>query len=172
MQNEIMPKDEPESNAVPNGAQAGPPPGSQGPETMQVILGLQSGSLSESVDELVPKALQGTKIFPKSAQIAKELRANLGYGAVELRPGLAFLHQRVDKLAAPRAAFGISREGLDPGVRLHEKIFLVVLFLKPARDFGFDIPLWARKTFCNEGTRRRLRAAQTEEAVLRILQST
>ncbi|MCR4296273.1 MAG: hypothetical protein NUW21_12115 [Elusimicrobia bacterium] len=134
-------------------------------------MGLESGSLMEAVGELVSRALQGTKAFHKRVQIAKDLRGNLGYGAVELRRGLAFIRQRVEKLAEPHAALGISRDGLDPEVRLQGRVFVVVLFLKPAQDFGFDIPLWAMKKFRAESTIRKLRTAPDPGAVSRILRA-
>jgi hypothetical protein len=171
MRDEIKADEEPAPEALPGGARTEAPHGVQGSGKIRIILGLKSASLSEAVDELVLKALLGTKNSPRSAQIAKDLRRNLGYGAVELRRGLAFIHQRVDKLTEPRASLGISREGLDPGVRLQEKIFVVVLFLKPAHDFGFDIPLWARKKFCSERTSAQLRTATDLDAVHRILLS-
>ncbi|MBI4375121.1 MAG: hypothetical protein HY549_01600 [Elusimicrobia bacterium] len=139
---------------------------------MSVVLELKSRGLAQAVDELVPKALQGTKVFLKSAQIAKNLQGNLGYGAVEFRRGLAFLHAKVDELSEPRASLGISQDGLDPGVRAQERVFVVVLFLKPPRDPGFEVPLWARRKLCNERTIYRLRTAPDLDAVLHILRST
>ena len=106
---------------------------------------------------------------PSGLRSVGRLPVILGYGAVELRRGLAFIRQRVEKLAEPRAAPGISRDGLDPEVRLQEKVFVVVLFLKPAQDFGFDIPLWAMKKFRAENTIRKLRATLNPGAVARIL---
>lgn len=170
---EIKPQDTtPASEPPPGESQAEPPRGLQGLTKMSVILGMKSRALLDAVEELVPKALQGTKAFLKSAQIAKNLQGSLGYGAVEFRRGLAFLHLRIEELAEPRASLGISRDGLDPGVRVQERVFVVVLFLKPARDPGFDIPLWARKKLCNERTIYKLRTATDLDAVFQVLQAT
>lgn len=147
-----------------------PQPSPQGLTKMSVALGLKSRALSEAVDELVPKALQGTRSFLRSAQIAKDLQRNLGNGAVEFCRGLAFLYMRLDGLAEPRASLGISRDGFEPSVCMQERVFVVILFLKPVRDPGPDIPLWARKKLCSEGTIYKLRTAPDLDSVLRILQ--
>lgn len=165
------PADEPatESPPVSRGGQDELPGGAYGLTKVSIVLGLKSRTLSEAVDEVVPKALHGTKAFVKSAEIAAALKGNLGYGAVEFRRGLAFLHQGVEELDAPRASLGISRDGLDPGVRSQERIFVVALFLKPARALGFDIPLWARRKLSDERTIYKLRTAADLDAVLQAL---
>lgn len=168
-------KEEPSSNpssGQPEGEQGKPSEDSSGFTKVSIALGLKSRTLLEAVDELVPKALHGTKAFLKSAETAKALKANLGYGAVEFRHGLAFLHHRSEEFAESRASLGISRDGLDPGVHIQQRIFVVALFLKPSRDPGFDIPLWARRKLCNERTTYRLRTATDLAVVLGILQST
>lgn len=146
-----------------------PADGTYGLTKVSIALGLKARALPEAVDELVPKALQGTKAFLKSAEIAKALKENMGYGAVEFRRGLAFLHHRVDALSEPRASLGIARDGLDPGIRVQERIFVVALFLKPARDPGFEVPLWARRKLCNENAIYKLRTAENLDAVLQVL---
>lgn len=156
---------------TPPSAQAEPASDSHALTKASIILGLKSRALPEAVDELVPKALQGTPTFLKSSEIAHALREDLGFDSVEFRRGLAYLHRSVDVLLEPRAALGISRDGLDPGARIRERVFVVALFLKPAREAGFAIPLWARRKLSNERTIFKLRKAADVDAVLQILQS-
>lgn len=163
----VKPPPEPADGGVP------PEPSDEVPglTKMSVILRLKSRALGPAVDELVPRALHGTKAFLKCGAIAKDLRGSLGFGAVEFRRGLALLHARVEDLAEPRASLGISRDGLDPDAGVQERVFVVVLFLKPAREPGFDIPLWARRKLSNEHAIFKLRTADDLDVVFKVLRT-
>ncbi|MBI5244079.1 MAG: zf-TFIIB domain-containing protein [Elusimicrobia bacterium] len=148
------------------------PPGLLGLTKISIILNLKSASLTEAVQELVPKALHGTgNAFLESAKIAGALGEGIADGrCVEFHKGLAFLHLRVDELRESRAAVGVSADGLSAGGNAQGRVFVAALFLKPRLESGGDVPHWARKKFSDERTIYRLRTASDLEAVFKLLQ--
>ena len=135
-----------------------------------IILPLKSATLSDAVAELVPRALRGAgDIFLRSAKIAESLKKGLNLRAVEYHHGLAFLHHRLRESPGQRMALGISPDGLQPEGNIETRIFVVALFLRPMREPGYDIPLWARRTMCNDKMIYQLRTAPDITAVLEVL---
>jgi hypothetical protein len=135
-----------------------------------IILPLRSATLRDAVDELVPRALHGAGgIILRSAKIAESLKKGLNLRSVEYHHGLAFLHHRLRESPGPRMALGISRDGLQPEGSIETRIFVVALFLRPVREPGYDIPLWARRTMCNDKMIYQLRTAPDMATVLKVL---
>ncbi|MCX5794394.1 MAG: hypothetical protein NTY77_02715 [Elusimicrobia bacterium] len=135
-----------------------------------IILPLKSATLRDALDELVPKALHGAgDIILRSAKIAESLKKGLDLRSVEYHPGLAFLHHRLRESVGQRVALGISPVGLQPEGDIENRIFVVALFLRPIREPGYDIPLWARRTMCNDKTIYQLRTAPDADTVLKVL---
>jgi hypothetical protein len=117
----------------------------------------------------VPKALHGAgDAFLHSARIAESLKKGLTLQSVEYHHGLAFLHHRLKESPGPRMAMGISPNGLQPEAGGDARIFVVALFLRPTREPGYDIPLWARRTMCNDKMIYQLRTAPDIPAALKV----
>lgn len=134
-----------------------------------ILLPLKAATLREAVDELVPKALHGAgDIILKSAKIAESLKKGLDLQSVEYHHGLALLHHRLRESTGPRMALGISPNGLQSEEDAGSRIFVVALFLRPAREPGYEIPLWARRTMCNDKVIYQLRTAPDIPAVLKV----
>ncbi|MCX5795217.1 MAG: hypothetical protein NTY77_06980 [Elusimicrobia bacterium] len=135
-----------------------------------IILPLKSATLRDAVDELVPRALHGAgDIFLRSARIAESLKKGIDLRAVEYHRGLAFLHHRLRESLGQRMALGISRNGLQPEGDIENRIFVVALFLRSTREPGYDIPIWARRTMCNDKMIYLLRTAPDVTTVLQVL---
>ena len=135
-----------------------------------IILPLKSATLRDAVDELMPRALHGAgDIILRSAKIAESLKKGISLRSVEYHRGLAFLHHRLRESPGQRMAMGISPDGLQPEGSTDGRIFVVALFLKPTREPGYDIPLWARKIMCNDRMIYKLRTAPDIPAVLKEL---
>jgi len=135
-----------------------------------IILPLQSATLRDAVDELMPKALHGAgDVFLKSAKIAESLKKSLGPRCVESHHGLVFIHHRLKDISGPRMALGISPTGLQPEGEGGTAVFVAALFLSPLHEQGGDIPLWAKKTMCDERMIYQLRTAPDLAAVLALL---
>jgi hypothetical protein len=134
-----------------------------------ILLPLRSATLRDAVDELVPRALHGAgDIIRRSAKIAESLKQGLNLQSVEYHHGLAFLHHRLKESPGPRMAMGISPNGLQPEGGSDARIFVVALFLRPLREPGYDIPLWARRTMCNDKMIYQLRTAPDITWVLKV----
>jgi hypothetical protein len=134
-----------------------------------ILLPIKSVTLREAVDELVPKALHGTgDVFLHSAKIAESLKKGLDLQSVEYHHGLAFLHHRLRESSGHRMALGISPNGLQGEGGSESRIFVVALFLRSTREPGYDIPLWARRSMCNDKMIYQLRTAPDIPAVLKV----
>jgi hypothetical protein len=133
-----------------------------------IILPLRSATLRDAIDELVPKALHGAgDIILKSAKIAESLKKGLGVRSVEYHHGLAFLHHRLRESPGQRMALGIAPTGLQAEEGVEARIFVVALFLRPVREPGYEIPLWARRIMCNDKMIYQLRTAPDISAVVK-----
>ncbi|MFA5138988.1 MAG: hypothetical protein WC728_07135 [Elusimicrobiota bacterium] len=140
--------------------------GLSGLSRMSILIGLGPIDLAEAAKRLVPKALHGAgKVFSRSAEISKTLAQGIEDGScIESHRGAALLHLRVEGLAEPRAALGISSEGMGP-----ERVYATALFLSPKGAAGSGIPHWARKKLFDEKTLYRLRTAADLESVCGVL---
>ena len=115
-----------------------------------------SGAVGVPMDEIVLEV------------IARERRTPTGIGM-----NLALPHARIDGLAAPQVAVGISREGLDFDAKAGEPAHIIVLILTPSRDTTLSLELYREVVhrFKEEELRERLLKVKNYTEFLALLAS-
>lgn len=135
-----------------------------------VVLPLQSKTIPDSMDELVPRALHSSgKLFHKRSAIAEMLRETIRKGLAEYHDRVAILHLTVDGLRETRVALGIAPNGLEPAQPGGSPFFVVLLFLLSEGSEGPYLTSYERKKLCHEKTVYKLRTARDVDAAIQAI---
>lgn len=135
-----------------------------------MILHLSSASKRETIDDLSRKLDEAGKLYDlvrfREAILAREAQSTTGIGK-----GIAIPHAKTAAVKMPAIAFGRSKDGIDyealDGQPSH--LFFMIAASEGANNEHLETLARLSSLLMDEGLRKKLLEAETEEEVLRII---
>lgn len=143
-------------------------------ETDQIFLDMKAVDHWPAIMELVDHLVEIQKIpASQRERVMNSLKTREEQVSTGIGSGVAIPHAFSDELDEVVAIFGRSKAGIEFESIDNAPVHFIILFIVPSKDYHLHLKTLAAiaKMFTNSEIRRQLRAAETREDILHILDS-